>query len=177
MKEMARTKQPARKREQPEEEEKKNEENKEGDVAGQPHDGNKRRRTSQQGETREEAEEYTLGWSQFGEFMNRPSSVVGVTPAVLVCDEPVDEALAEVGRQLLDSLGSSSSAAGPWHEDVDAGRARAEQVATSMSEPSEAVKARVYRASLSGRPDCFELTHLKCQDQLECVRGVVCVRA
>jgi hypothetical protein len=72
---------------------------------------------------------------------------------------------------MLDALLASDSV-GPWREDADAGRVRAEQVAASMSEPSEAVQARVYCASSSSSSssDSFELTHLVCQGQLECVR-------
>ncbi len=132
---MARTKQAARKREP--EEEKKNENDE------PPQDNTKKRRRTEGG-----AHEYTMDWTQFGQFQNRPCRVVGVTPATRVSDEPVDDALVAPGRRMLDALLASDSV-GPWREDADAGRVRAEQVAASMSKPSESVQPRVYCSSSS----------------------------
>jgi hypothetical protein len=86
--------------------------------------------------------------------------------------------MVRVGLTLLNSLvGEPTSVAGPWTEDVAAGRARAKEVgeglaANDMPEFKESVEARVYRASsssTSGQLDRFELTYLTCEDQLQYV--------
>jgi hypothetical protein len=136
-----------------------------------PSGGGKRIRKASAGD---ESGGYSLDWFRFGELLRGSglSVLTGGEDVTQFCDEPVDEDKVRVGLTLLNSLaGEPTSVAGPWTEDVAAGRARAEEIGEGLADSYmpefKECAVRVYRASTTGELDRFELTYLSCGDQLQ----------